>query len=131
MKRRDEITMLVKYANKIKKYIKEHKNELIKGRSENERKIFEIQVSHNPLLKENLSRKNSSLSATYLNDSDDSILMSIPDERDWKKDLHELRLQVADFNLVNYSYVLSEGERFIFDKVIKKIPEQCRVYMQQ
>ena len=44
LKRKNEVMMLENFTNKIKDYIKENKKELIKAKSENEKKIFEIRL---------------------------------------------------------------------------------------
>ena len=39
MKRKEEVMELVKIVDKIKKYIKDHKNELLKRKADDEKKI--------------------------------------------------------------------------------------------
>ena len=48
MKRKDEISELLKLVEKIKKYIKQNKSELLKKKGEDERKIYEIKLANKP-----------------------------------------------------------------------------------
>ena len=52
MKRKDELDKLVKVTDKIKEYIKKNKETLMKKKSEVDRKVFQIRVDHNPILRE-------------------------------------------------------------------------------
>lgn len=54
----------------------------------------------------------------------------IPDERDWKKELQEMKKRTGDFNVTNYVHILTEQEKVTFGKIINKIPESKRVYIQ-
>lgn len=57
--------------------------------------------------------------------------ISIPDERDWHKDVAYLKQTVGDFNINNYvKKVLDKDEQVSFNRICKKIPEESRVYMQ-
>ena len=44
--------------------------------------------------------------------------MSVPDERDWKRDIAFLKSKVGDFNINNYTHILSEEERLIYEKIV-------------
>lgn len=54
---------------------------------------------------------------------------TIPDERDWKKELEDIKKKTGDFNITNYIHVLSDYEKLTFERIIKKIPEDKRVYI--
>jgi hypothetical protein len=51
-KRMDEIETLMMMTNKIKAYIKENKKKLLQQKSEDEKKIIQIQIANNPKLRE-------------------------------------------------------------------------------
>jgi len=56
--------------------------------------------------------------------------MIVPEERDYSKDLNDLRTKTGDFNIKNYIHILTEEERKTYTKIIEKIPEANRVYIQ-
>lgn len=65
------------------------------------------------------------------NHGDESEDMTIPDERNWKKDVENLKKDVGDFNITNYvKKVLNEEEQARFNKIMAKIPQPNRVYIQ-
>ena len=61
------------------------------------------------------------------NEEDD---YSVPEEKDWKGEIKVLKKKTGDFNINNYSHVLSPEEKVLYQKVVAKIPEANRVYMQ-
>ena len=54
---------------------------------------------------------------------------SVPDERNWKKEIKEIKKRTGDFNITNYVNILSDYEKHVFNKIIKKVPEDKRVYI--
>ena len=57
--------------------------------------------------------------------------LSIPDERDWHKDVTNLKQTVGEFNINNYvKKVLTKEEQLVYNKICAKIPPSSRVYMQ-
>jgi hypothetical protein len=70
-----------------------------------------MKVNYNPKLKDMLVKKGSyhSFSASYLTESDDDEI-TVPDERDWRIDVANLKKKVGDFNINNYIHVLSEED---------------------
>lgn len=48
MKRHQEVQHLQKLTNKIKEYMKENKQKLMKQKSQDEKKIHEIKIANNP-----------------------------------------------------------------------------------
>ncbi len=55
---------------------------------------------------------------------------TIPDERDWRKEVEHLRQTVGEFNINNYvKKVLDKDEQVSFSRICAKIPEPTRVYM--
>ena len=127
----NEVSELVKFTDKIKDYIKNNKQQLIKDKSENERRIFEIKLNHNPSLKETVMKKSASTSSysSLFTDNEDDF--NVPDEKDWRKEVEPLKHKVGDFNLNYYLHVLSQEEKKLYDKIIVKIPTINRVYIQQ
>ena len=78
-------------------------------------------------------------SASFLTDNDgksshtddNNNFDTIPDERDWKRDVATLKSRVGDFNITNYvKKVLTEDEQAQFNAIIKKFPLTNQVYMQ-
>lgn len=64
-----------------------------------------------------------------MSDSEDEDF-SVPEERDWKRDIQTLKKRTGDFNINNYFHVLSEEERATYERIIQKVPQDNRVYMQ-
>lgn len=56
--------------------------------------------------------------------------MTIPDERDLKKEIQEIKKRTGDFNINNYVHILTDYEKLRYNKIIKKVPEDKRVYIQ-
>ncbi len=97
-------------------------------------------------LKDTISKKvsksqlsHSSFSASFLTEGNEPHEtsggvwddMSIPDERDWRRDVQHLRQKIGEFNINNYvKKVLTEEEQARYNKICQKIPAQSRVYMQ-
>jgi hypothetical protein len=71
----------------------------------------------------------SSMQSESVFDSDDEDF-SVPMERDWKLDVHNLKMRTGEFNINNYVHILSEEEKESYKKVIAKIPPENRVYIQ-
>lgn len=55
---------------------------------------------------------------------------TVPDERDWKKEIRDIKKRTGDFNITNYIHVLNDYEKKNYENIIKKIPEDKRVYIQ-
>lgn len=75
-----------------------------------------------------MSRNSSSvsfLSATESQDDDSTI----PDERDWKLEINKIKSRTGDFNITNYVHILNDFDKRVFNNIIKKIPEDRRVYI--
>ena len=70
-------------------------------------------------------------STTSLNRSDSEDDFTVPDERDYKQQIKEIKKRTGDFNIKNYIHILSEFDRKNYENIIKKIPEDKRVYIQQ
>ena len=74
-----------------------------------------------------------SFTASFLTDNDDDSIMedcTVPDERDWKRDVEMLMNRVGDFNIGNFvKKVLSEDEQALYWKIMKKIPVANQVYI--
>jgi hypothetical protein len=45
-------------------------------------------------------------------------LISIPDERDWKGEIDSIKKRTGDFNINNYTHILSEEERRTYNRII-------------
>ncbi|CDW81936.1 duf1765 domain containing protein [Stylonychia lemnae] len=143
IRRNTQIQQLVKLTDKIKAYIKSNKEKLMKQKNQDEQKIFEIKIANNPRIREHaMSRQASKItiakelsvpqmqySASYVTESEDEDF-SVPEERDWKKDVEQLKRRTGDFNIKNYIHVLTEEEQANYNKIIQKIPETNRIYIQ-
>ena len=57
LKRKQEVEELLRLTDKIKGYIKDHKEVLIQERKQVEKKIFEIQVQNNHKLRDTIQKK--------------------------------------------------------------------------
>ena len=75
------------------------------------------------------SNLSNNYSASMMSESDDDDF-SVPEERDWKGEIKTLNKKTGDFNIKNYIHILSEEEKTNYLKIIDKIPEANRVYMQ-
>jgi hypothetical protein len=42
----------------------------------------------------------------------------------------EMKKRTGDFNINNYVHILTDEEKITYERVIKKIPENRRVYIQ-
>jgi len=127
---------LQRLTDKIKAYIKSNKKELMKQKSMDEKKIHEIKIANNPKIRELILSKSQSKSsmysqpsAAYITDSEDEDF-SVPEERDWRKDIQQLKKRTGDFNINNYFFICSEEEKNTYHKIIAKIPSDNRVYIQ-
>jgi hypothetical protein len=75
-------------------------------------------------------------SASYLTENETQqneshIEDTIPDERDWKRDVIALRKRAGDFNINNYvEKVLTEDELKEYNHIRASIPVNAIVYMQ-
>ena len=108
-----------------------------------EKRVFEIQVQNNEKLRDTIQKKvlkqqlsQDSFSASFMTEPnhdhsgvwDDA---SIPDERDWRKELASMKQMVGEFNINNYvKKVLDKEEQISYNRICAKMPEFCRVYMQ-
>lgn len=139
-KRMDEIETLMMMTNKIKAYIKENKKKLLQQKSEDEKKIIQIQIANNPKLREVVLSKQKSLSISknfsvassqaFITENEDDDY-SVPEEKDWRNEVKVLKKRTGDFNIANYIHILKPDEQIKFQKVLAKVPEPNRVYMQQ
>ena len=111
---------------------------MLRQKSADEKQIHEIRVANNPYLREKvLSRQASKsavsgskqYSASYLTDSDDEDF-NVPEERDWRREIQVIKKRTGDFNVNNYTHILTEEERTAFQKIIRKIEPDQRVYIQ-
>ena len=85
----------------------------------------------NSSVNSSMVRSTSSRSLLAIKESkDEDDLCYIPDERDWKKEIQEIKKRTGDFNINNYLHILSDFERIKFNRIVKKIPEDKRVYIQ-
>lgn len=75
-----------------------------------------------------MSRDNSSVSFLSANESQDDDA-TIPDERDWKLEINKIKSRTGDFNITNYVHILNDYDKRVFNNIIKKIPEERRVYI--
>ena len=58
-------------------------------------------------------------------------MSSIPDERDWKREVQNLREHTLEFNIDRYlKIVLTKTEQETFKRIAGKIPKENQVYMQ-
>ena len=137
-KRRDEIEELKKITDKIEAYLESNKKALLVQKSECEKKIHKIRmentlgasakkVQRSRAQSSASSGKNNNYQASYVSDEDEDS--TVPDERDWKKDIQNLRKVAGEFNITNYVHILTEQEKKTYDKVIRKVPEANRVYI--
>ena len=78
------------------------------------------------IILEFLSRANKNLDI-YADNTWPSVSMGIDV---FKRAIQDIKKRTAgDFNINHYIHILSENERIIYEKIIKKIPEERRVYI--
>lgn len=75
-----------------------------------------------------MSRNNSSVSFLSASESQDDDA-TIPDERDWKLEINKIKSRTGDFNITHYVHILNDYDKRVFNNIIKKIPEERRVYI--
>ena len=115
-----EIEILLTLSSKIKGYMKENKKKLLNQKSEDERKINKIFIANNPAVRDLISRKqrsnkfSSSMSSSVFMTENEEDDYSVPEEKDWKSEIKQLKKKTGDFNINNYSHVLSPEEKVIY-----------------
>ena len=98
-------------------------------KGEDEIKINQLRRANKSNTSASSLNRQTGSSRSLLGPADDDDDITIPDERDWRKEIQEIKKRTGDFNINNYIHVLTEYERIKYKKIIKKIPEDKRVYI--
>ena len=65
-----------------------------------------------------------------LSEFSEDELMTIPDEKDYKDEIAQIKKRTGEFNITHYTFILSKEEKDVFDKIMAKVPADRRVYIQ-
>ena len=76
------------------------------------------------------NRKLSSMSARMSSKGEDEEDdYTVPDEKDWRGEIAQLKTRTGEFNIQNYVSVLNEHDKKLFEKIVNKVPVDKRVYI--